>query len=74
MTIIQCDRCHCAIGECNKADIGIKIGKYVVLRTNLAGVNIRSIDSRNLEPLDLCSDCARELTQFIEDYVSEEKV
>lgn len=74
MTILQCDRCRCTISKCNKTDVGGKIGKYVVLRTNQAGVNIRSIDHRNLEPLDLCSDCARELTEFIEDYVGEEKV
>ena len=74
MIIKQCDICHHTISKCNTVDIGEKIGKYVVLRTNRDGINIRSIDHRKLVPLDLCSDCARELTQFIEDYVSEEKV
>lgn len=74
MIIKTCDRCRCTIDISDKADIGKKIGKYMVLRTNQAGVNVRSIYARNLEPLDLCSYCARELTQFIEDYVSEEKV
>lgn len=72
MTITQCDRCHRTISKCNKTDIGEKIGKYVVIRTNQDGINIRSIDHRNLEPLDLCSDCARELAEFIEGYVAEE--
>ena len=69
MIIMQCDRCHRTISKCNAVDIGEKIGKYVVLRTNRDGINIRSIDHRKLVPLDLCSDCARELTEFIEDYV-----
>ena len=73
MTIIQCDRCHREIKKCDKANSGEKIGKYVVLRTNQDGVNIRSIDHRNLEPLDLCSDCARHLTQFIEGYADVEE-
>ena len=68
MIIKQCDRCHRTISKCNTVDIGEKIGKYVVLRTNQDGINIRSIDHRNLEPLDLCSDCARELTEFIDGY------
>lgn len=68
MTIIQCDRCHCTIRNGERANAGEKIGKYVVIRTNQTGVNIRSIDHRNLEPLDLCSDCARELTDFIDGY------
>ena len=72
MIIKQCDRCHRTIGKCNKVNIGEKIGKYVVLRTNQDGVNIRSIDHHNLEPLDLCSDCARALAEFIEGYVAEE--
>ena len=55
-----------------KVDIGEKIGKYVVLRTNRDGINIRSIDHRKLVPLDLCSDCARELTEFIEGYADAE--
>ena len=66
---MQCDRCHRTISKCNAVDIGEKIGKYVVLRTNRDGINIRSIDHRKLVPLDLCSDCARELTEFVEDYV-----
>ena len=66
MIIKQCDRCHRTISKCNTVDIGEKIGKYVVLRTNQDGVNIRSIDHRNLEPLDLCSDCARKLADFID--------
>ena len=69
MIIMQCDRCHRTISKCNAVDIDEKIGKYVVLRTNRDGINIRSIDHRKLVPLDLCSDCARELTEFIEDYV-----
>ena len=69
MIIKQCDICHHTISKCNTVDIGEKIGKYVVLRTSQDGVNIRSIDYRNLEPLDLCSDSARELTEFIEGYV-----
>ena len=69
MIIMQCDRCHRTISKCNAVDIDEKIGKYVVLRTNRDGINIRSIDPRKLVPLDLCSDCARELTEFIEDYV-----
>ena len=72
MIIMQCDRCHRTISKCNAVDIGEKIGKYVVLRTNRDGINIRSIDHRKLVPLDLCSDCARELTEFIEDYVAAE--
>ena len=72
MIIKQCDRCHRTISKCITVDIGEKIGKYVVLRTNQDGVNIRSIDYRNLEPLDLCSDCARELAEFIEGYVAAE--
>ena len=72
MTIVQCDRCHCTIRNGEKANAGEKIGKYVVIRTNQTGVSIRSMDHRNLEPLDLCSDCARELTEFIEGYVAEE--
>ena len=70
MIIKQCDRCHRTISKCNTVDIGEKIGKYVVLRTNQDGVNIRSIDHRNLEPLDLCSDCARKLADFIDGYVN----
>ena len=70
MTIIQCDRCHREIRKCDKANSGEKIGKYVVLRTNQDGVNIRSIDHRNLEPLDLCSDCARKLADFIDGHVN----
>lgn len=73
MIIKQCDRCHRTISKCNTVDIGEKIGKYVVLRTNQDGINIRSIDHRNLEPLDLCSDCARHLTQFIEGYADVEE-
>ena len=69
MIIMQCDRCHRTISKCNAVDIGEKIGKYVVLRTNRDGINIRSIDHRKLVPLDLCSDCARELMEFIEGYV-----
>ena len=69
MIIMQCDRCHRTISKCNAVDIGEKIGKYVVLRTNRDGINIRSIDHRKLVPLDLCSDCARELTEFVEGYV-----
>ena len=69
MIIKQCDRCHRTISKCNAVDIGEKIGKYVVLRTNRDGINIRSIDHRKLVPLDLCSDCTRELTEFIEGYV-----
>ena len=72
MIIMQCDRCHHTISKCNAVDIGEKIGKYVVLRTNRDGINIRSIDHCNLEPLDLCSDCARHLTQFIEGYADVE--
>ena len=70
MIIKQCDRCHRTISKCNTVDTGEKIGKYVVLRTNQDGVNIRSIDHRNLEPLDLCSDCARKLADFIDGYVN----
>ena len=70
MIIKQCDRCHHTISKCNTVDIGEKIGKYVVLRTNQDGVNIRSIDHRNLEPLDLCSDCARKLADFIDGHVN----
>ena len=69
MIIKQCDRCHRTISKCNAVDIDEKIGKYVVLRTNRDGINIRSIDHRKLVPLDLCSDCARELTEFIGGYV-----
>ena len=69
MIIKRCDRCHRTISKCNAVDIDEKIGKYVVLRTNRDGINIRSIDHRKLVPLDLCSDCARELTEFIEGYV-----
>ena len=69
MIIMQCDRCHRTISKCNAVDIGEKIGKYVALRTNRDGINIRSIDHRKLVPLDLCSDCARELMEFIEGYV-----
>lgn len=70
MTVKLCDRCRCTISKCDRADAGEKIGKYVVLRTNQAGINIRSIDHRNLEPLDLCSDCAKELAEFIEGHVA----
>ena len=73
MIIMQCDRCHRTISKRNAVDIDEKIGKYVVLRTNRDGINIRSIDHRNLEPLDLCSDCARHLTQFIEGYADVEE-
>ena len=73
MIIMQCDRCHRTISKCNAVDIGEKIGKYVVLRTNRDGINIRSIDHRKLVPLDLCSDCARHLTQFIEGYADVEE-
>lgn len=72
MIIRMCDRCRCTIDIGDKADVGKKIGKYVVLRTNQAGVNVHSIDAHNLEPLDLCSDCARNLAEFIENYVAEE--
>ena len=72
MTIIQCDRCHRTIRNGEKANAGEKIGKYVVIRTYQDGVNVRSIDRQCREPLDLCSDCARELTEFIENYVAEE--
>ena len=70
MIIMQCDRCHRTISKCNAVDIGEKIGKYVVLRTNRDGINIRSIDHRKLVPLDLCSDCARKLADFIDGYVN----
>ena len=72
MIIIRCDRCHRTISKCNAVDIGEKISKYVVLRTNRDGINIRSIDHRKLVPLDLCSDCTRHLTQFIEGYADVE--
>ena len=72
MIIKQCDICHHTISKCNTVDIGEKIGKYVVFRTNRDGINIRSIDHRKLVPLDLCSDCARELTEFIEGYADAE--
>ena len=68
MTIIMCDRCHREIRKCDKADAGEKIGKYVVIRTYQDGVNVRSIDRQSHEPLDLCSDCARELADFIDGY------
>lgn len=73
MIIKRCDRCYRTISKCNNVDIGEKIGKYVVLRTNQDSVNIRSIDHRKLVPLDLCSDCARQLTQFIEGYADVEE-
>ena len=73
MIIKRCDRCYRTISKCNNVDIGEKIGEYVVLRTNQDGINIRSIDHRKLVPLDLCSDCARHLTQFIEGYADVEE-
>ena len=68
MIIMQCDRCHHTISKCNAVDIGEKIGKYVVIRTYQDGVNVRSINCQSHGPLDLCSDCARELTEFIDGY------
>ena len=68
MTRILCDRCHCIIRTGERANTGEKIGKYVVIRTYQDGVNVRSIDRQNHEPLDLCSDCARELADFIDGY------
>ena len=68
MTRILCDRCHCTIRTGERANTGEKIGKYVVIRTYQDGVNVRSIDRQSHEPLDLCSDCARELVDFIDGY------
>ena len=70
MTIIQCDRCHREIRKCDKANSGEKIGKYVVIRTYQDDVNVRSIGHHSHEPLDLCSDCARKLADFIDGYVN----
>ena len=72
MTIVRCDRCHCTIRNGKKANAGEKIGKYVVIRTYQDGTNVRSIYRQCREPLDLCSDCARHLTQFIEGYADVE--
>ena len=69
MTVILCDRCHCAIRKGEKADAGEKIGKYVVIRTYQDGANVRSIDHHSHEPLDLCPDCAGKLADFIDGYV-----
>ena len=68
MIRILCDRCHCIIRNGERANAGEKIGKYVVIRTCQDGVNVRSINCQSHGPLDLCSDCARELTEFIEGY------
>lgn len=68
MTIILCDRCRCTIRNGEKANAGEKIGKHVVIRTYQDGVNVRSMDRQSHEPLDLCSDCARKLAEFIEGY------
>lgn len=70
MTIIQCDRCHREIRKCDKANRGEKIGKYVVIRTCQDDVNVQSIGHYGHEPLDLCSDCARELADFIDGCVN----
>ena len=70
MTIIQCDRCRREIRKCDKANSGEKIGKYVVIRTYQDDVNVRSIGHYSHEPLDLCSDCARKLADFIDGYVN----
>ena len=69
MTVMLCDRCHCAIRKGEKANTGEKIGKYVVIRTYQDGTNIRSIDRQSHEPLDLCPDCAGKLVDFIDGYV-----
>ena len=68
MTRILCDRCHCTIRNGEKANVGEKIGKYMVIRTYQDGINVRSINRQSHEPLDLCSDCAIELTEFIDGY------
>ena len=70
MTIIQCDRCHREIRKCDKANSGEKIGKYVVIRTYQDDADVRSIGHYGHEPLDLCSDCARKLADFIDGHVN----
>lgn len=70
MTIIQCDRCHREIRKCDKANSDEKIGKYVVIRTYQDDANVRSISHYGHKPLDLCSDCARKLADFIDGYVN----
>ena len=64
MTITLCDRCHHIINE------KLTDEKYVVLSIKESNATIRSIDGRNHKRLELCSNCARSLAEFIECYVA----